>query len=363
MRCPSAAGHRRSGAMFGARAGALDRGLGCGRRHPQHRLPRAFLYALQSGQAASVLAPVAAPGTSESCTTWIQRRHNGAPRSGRLPRLSPHNRDDSRVDRYSIVIIDNHVGASALSDSMTSVIDKSIVEVFVAAVETFELMVVAEGIDSPGQQRTRWPSRRARCAERASLGPVAGSSSAATNCGRTMAGRESSSDPIIPSAFSITAVTMNADSDTPSILGQQGAPYVLRASRTWATPGLADAAGWANAVGVVAPTRTRRARRRAAHHPARHRGYLARAKPADIANARRRVQQCRGSPAVGSGRAGATDGAERCEGDGRSYGAGPAGAGWVDADDHDGGQARKVRWAGRGEDGVDVHRPSGGGGD
>src|ERR1019366_10304089 len=52
---------RRSGALFGARAGALDRRLGFGWRHPQHRLPKAVLYALQSGQAASVLAPVAAP--------------------------------------------------------------------------------------------------------------------------------------------------------------------------------------------------------------------------------------------------------------------------------------------------------------
>ena len=61
-RCPSASGRRRSGALFGARSGVLDRRLECGRRHPQHRLPRAVLYALQSGQAASVLAPVAAPG-------------------------------------------------------------------------------------------------------------------------------------------------------------------------------------------------------------------------------------------------------------------------------------------------------------
>jgi len=61
LRCPSASGRRRSGALFGARAGALDRRLGCGRRHPQHRLPRAVLYALLSCRAASVLAPVAAP--------------------------------------------------------------------------------------------------------------------------------------------------------------------------------------------------------------------------------------------------------------------------------------------------------------
>jgi hypothetical protein len=31
---------------------------------PQHRLPSAVLYALQSGQTASALAPVAAPGTA-----------------------------------------------------------------------------------------------------------------------------------------------------------------------------------------------------------------------------------------------------------------------------------------------------------
>ncbi len=60
----AAPGWRRpSGALFGARAGGLDRRLGFGRRHPQHRLPSAVLYALQSEQAASVLAPGTAPGT------------------------------------------------------------------------------------------------------------------------------------------------------------------------------------------------------------------------------------------------------------------------------------------------------------
>jgi hypothetical protein len=66
MGCGQDGNGRRSGALFGARPGELDRRLGCGRRHPQHRLPRAALYALQSGQAASVLAPVAAPGNGTS---------------------------------------------------------------------------------------------------------------------------------------------------------------------------------------------------------------------------------------------------------------------------------------------------------
>jgi hypothetical protein len=63
-RCPSASGRRRSGALFGARAGALDRRLGCGRRHPQHRLPSAVLSTLRSAQAAAVLAHVPAPVTT-----------------------------------------------------------------------------------------------------------------------------------------------------------------------------------------------------------------------------------------------------------------------------------------------------------
>ena len=54
---------RRSGASFCSRSETRDRRLRCVRRHPQYRLPRAVLYALQSGHAASVLASVAAPGT------------------------------------------------------------------------------------------------------------------------------------------------------------------------------------------------------------------------------------------------------------------------------------------------------------
>ena len=50
LRCPSASGRRRSGALFGARACALDRRLGCGRRHPQHRLPSAVQPALRPGR-------------------------------------------------------------------------------------------------------------------------------------------------------------------------------------------------------------------------------------------------------------------------------------------------------------------------
>ena len=63
LRRGSGGGARRSGALFGARAGAFDRRLERGRRHPQHRLPRAVLYALQSGRAASGLAIVVAPRT------------------------------------------------------------------------------------------------------------------------------------------------------------------------------------------------------------------------------------------------------------------------------------------------------------
>ena len=37
---------------------------GCGRRHPQHWLRGAVPYVLESGWEASVLAPVAAPGTA-----------------------------------------------------------------------------------------------------------------------------------------------------------------------------------------------------------------------------------------------------------------------------------------------------------
>src|SRR5664280_158701 len=55
---------RRSVAVFGVRTGVLDRRLACGRRHLQHRLPKVVLRALQSGQAAYVLAPVAAHGTT-----------------------------------------------------------------------------------------------------------------------------------------------------------------------------------------------------------------------------------------------------------------------------------------------------------
>jgi hypothetical protein len=40
----------RSGALFGARSGVLDRRFGWGRRHPQHRLPRAVLYVFWSGR-------------------------------------------------------------------------------------------------------------------------------------------------------------------------------------------------------------------------------------------------------------------------------------------------------------------------
>ena len=61
LHCGHDGDERRSGASFGVRAGALDRRLGCGRRHPQHRLPSAVPSALQSAQAAAVLAPVAAP--------------------------------------------------------------------------------------------------------------------------------------------------------------------------------------------------------------------------------------------------------------------------------------------------------------
>jgi hypothetical protein len=59
LRCGQDGGGRRSGALFGARAGALDRRLGRDRRHPQHRLPSAVLYVFRSGTPASVLVPVA----------------------------------------------------------------------------------------------------------------------------------------------------------------------------------------------------------------------------------------------------------------------------------------------------------------
>jgi hypothetical protein len=48
----------------------VRRSIGCGRRRPQHRLQSAVLYTLQSGQAASALAPVAAPGTALR-SVWI----------------------------------------------------------------------------------------------------------------------------------------------------------------------------------------------------------------------------------------------------------------------------------------------------
>ena len=64
LRCRHECDGRSSVASFGARAGPLDRRLGRGRRHLQHRLPSAILYALQSGQAAPVLALIAAPGTT-----------------------------------------------------------------------------------------------------------------------------------------------------------------------------------------------------------------------------------------------------------------------------------------------------------
>ena len=61
---------RRSGTLFGARVGALDRRLGCGRRCRQHRLPNAVPCTAQPRQATSLLAPVTAPGT-------ISSRHDG----------------------------------------------------------------------------------------------------------------------------------------------------------------------------------------------------------------------------------------------------------------------------------------------
>ena len=61
---------RRSGALFGARVGALDRRLGCGRRCPQHMRPNAVPCTAQPRQATSLLAPVTAPGT-------ISSRHDG----------------------------------------------------------------------------------------------------------------------------------------------------------------------------------------------------------------------------------------------------------------------------------------------
>jgi hypothetical protein len=67
LRCGRDVDGRRSGASFCSRSETRDRRLRCVRRHPQHRLPRAVLYALQSAQAASVLAPVAAPGTAPRC--------------------------------------------------------------------------------------------------------------------------------------------------------------------------------------------------------------------------------------------------------------------------------------------------------
>jgi hypothetical protein len=66
LRCGHDGDGRRSGALLGARAGVVDRRLGCGRRHGQLWLPSAVLFALRPGQAASVLAPVAAPGTALS---------------------------------------------------------------------------------------------------------------------------------------------------------------------------------------------------------------------------------------------------------------------------------------------------------
>ena len=61
LRCGRDGEDGRSGALFGARAGALDCRLGCARRHPRHRLPREVLYVVLSGFATSVRAPVAAP--------------------------------------------------------------------------------------------------------------------------------------------------------------------------------------------------------------------------------------------------------------------------------------------------------------
>jgi hypothetical protein len=67
---------RRSGTLFGARASAFDRRLGCGRRHLGHRQPSAVLHPLQSGQAASVLAPVAAPLPKPQGHTAVWSGHN-----------------------------------------------------------------------------------------------------------------------------------------------------------------------------------------------------------------------------------------------------------------------------------------------
>src|SRR5664280_1051662 len=63
---------RRSGASFGARAGAVGatHSTGCrrpsrrGRRHPQHWLPSAVRMPFGRGTRPPVLAPVAAPGTA-----------------------------------------------------------------------------------------------------------------------------------------------------------------------------------------------------------------------------------------------------------------------------------------------------------
>jgi hypothetical protein len=61
---PRAGDGCRSGALFGARVGALDRRLGCSRRCRQHRLTNAVPCTAQPRQATSLRAPVTAPGTA-----------------------------------------------------------------------------------------------------------------------------------------------------------------------------------------------------------------------------------------------------------------------------------------------------------
>src|SRR5664280_506870 len=66
LRCSQDGDGRRSGALFGAQAGVVDRRLGCGRRHGQLWLPSAVLFALRPGQAASVLVPAPGPHVGDA---------------------------------------------------------------------------------------------------------------------------------------------------------------------------------------------------------------------------------------------------------------------------------------------------------